>query len=71
MAKQREQAKIAVKENQTILTLVNPAVVPHEKSAPRRSIILVGFVFLGLVVGCGWVFVKPYIQTIGQEIREK
>ena len=71
LAKQREQAKIAVKENQTILTLVNPAVVPHERSAPRRSLILVGFVFLGIVVACGWVFVKPYIQTIGQEIKEK
>ena len=71
LAKQREQAKIAVKENQTILTLVNPAVVPHEKSAPRRSIILVGFLFFGFIVACGWVFVKPYIQTIGKEIKEK
>ena len=53
LAKQREQARIAVKENQTILTLVNPAVVPHEKSAPRRSIILVGFLFLGIATAFG------------------
>lgn len=71
LAKQREQAKIAVKENQTILTLVNPAVVPHEKSAPRRSIILVGFLFFGFIVACGWVFIQPLFKTIGQEIREK
>ena len=64
LAKQREQARIAVKENQTILTLVNPAVVPHEKSAPRRSIILIGFLFLGIVVACGWVLGKPYMQNI-------
>lgn len=71
LAKQREQARIAVKENQTILTLVNPAVVPHEKSAPRRSIILIVFLFLGIVVACGWVFVKPFLQSLFREIKEK
>ena len=71
LAKQREQARIAVKENQTILTLVNPAVVPNEKSAPRRSIILMGFLFLGFFAACGWVLGKPYVQTIYQDIQKK
>ena len=70
LAKQREQARIAVKENQTILTLVNPTLVPHEKSAPRRSIILIGFLFLGIVVACGWVLGKPYVQNIFKEIEQ-
>lgn len=70
LAKQREQVRIAVKENQTILTLVNPTVVPHEKSAPRRSIILIGFLFLGIVVACGWVLGKPYLQNIFKEIEQ-
>ncbi len=70
LAKQREQARIAVKENQTILTLVNPTVVPHEKSAPRRSIILIGFLFLGIVIACGWVLGKPYMQNIFREIEQ-
>jgi len=71
LAKQREQARIAVKENQTILTLVNPAVVPHEKSAPRRSIILIGFLFLGIVTACGWVLGKSYVQNVYREIKAK
>ena len=71
LAKQREQARIAVKENQTILTLVNPAVVPNEKSAPRKSIILMGFLFLGFVAACGWVLGKPYVQNIYREIEKK
>ena len=70
LAKQREQARIAVKENQTILTLVNPAVVPHQKSAPRRSIILVGFLFLGIATAFGWVQGKPYVQKIFKEIEQ-
>jgi uncharacterized protein involved in exopolysaccharide biosynthesis len=71
LAKQREQARIAVKENQTILTLVNPAVVPNEKSAPRRSMILIVFLFLGIIIACGWVLGKPFVQTIFREIEEK
>jgi uncharacterized protein involved in exopolysaccharide biosynthesis len=70
LATQREQAKIAVKENQTILTLVNPPVVPHEKSAPRRSIIIIGFLFLGVVVAGGWVLAAPSLQAVREEIME-
>jgi uncharacterized protein involved in exopolysaccharide biosynthesis len=70
LATQREQAKIAVKENQTILTLVNPPVVPHEKSAPRRSIIIMGFLFLGVVVAGGWVLAAPSLQAVREEIME-
>ena len=70
LAKQREQARIAVKENQTILTLVNPVVVPHQKSAPRRSIILIGFLFLGIATAFGWVQGKPYVQKIFKEIEQ-
>ena len=70
LATQREQAKIAVKENQTILTLVNPPVVPLEKSAPRRSIIIVGFLFFGLVVAAGWVFVGPFIKDLSKELNK-
>jgi uncharacterized protein involved in exopolysaccharide biosynthesis len=70
LATQREQAKIAVKENQTILTLVNPPVVPLVKSAPRRSIIIIGFLFLGVVVAVGWVLAAPSLQAVREEIME-
>lgn len=71
LATQREQAKIAVKENQTILTMVNPPVVPLKKSAPRRSIILIGFLFLGIVVACGWVFSASYLKGLFREIGDE
>src|SRR5690554_3764494 len=70
LATQREQAKIAVKENQTILTLVNPPVVPLVKSAPRRGIIIIGFLFLGVVVAVGWVLAAPSLQAVREEIME-
>jgi len=59
LATQLEQAKINVKETTPILTVVNPVTVPYQKSKPRRSIIIVGFTFLGLVAGAGAVLFLP------------
>ena len=38
LAKQMEQAKIAVNETTPILTIVEPVVVPIERSKPKRGI---------------------------------
>jgi uncharacterized protein involved in exopolysaccharide biosynthesis len=71
LAKQREQAQLAVRKTTPVLTVVNPVVVPAEKSAPRRSLILVVFVFLGLIVAVGWVFATPFFNTLSNEIKQQ
>ena len=68
LATQREQAKIAVKENQTILTLVNPPVVPLKKSEPKRSIIMIEFLLSGLVIAVGWVLIAPSMKAVREKI---
>lgn len=70
LATQREQAKIAVKENQTILTLVNPPVVPLKKSEPKRSIIMIEFLLSGLVIAVGWVLIAPSMKAVREKIIE-
>ena len=69
LAKQLEQAKISVKESTPVLTVIDPVVVPHQKSAPRRSLILIAFLFLGAVVSVGWVFAKPFFQEVVSEVK--
>ncbi|HBX46837.1 Wzz/FepE/Etk N-terminal domain-containing protein [Limibacterium fermenti] len=71
LAKQREQAKLSVKETKPVLTVIEPVVVPSQKSAPRRGIILIGCLFLGFIIGCGWVFLQPFLKDIRKEIREE
>ena len=71
LAKQREQAQLAVRKTTPVLTVVNPVVVPAEKSAPRRGLILVVFVFLGLIVAIGWVFAAPFFNTLSHEIKKQ
>jgi len=62
LAKQKEQAKIAVTETTPILTIISPVVVPTEKTKPKRSLILLIYIFLGLVIGAGIVFFVPYLE---------
>ena len=51
IAKQREQAKIAITETTPILTIIQPAVIPTEKSGPKRLVILFSFTILGFLIG--------------------
>ncbi|OJV21660.1 MAG: lipopolysaccharide biosynthesis protein [Bacteroidetes bacterium 41-46] len=62
LAKQKEQAKIAVTETTPILTIIEPVVVPNEKSGPRRTMMLFIYTFLGLIIAIGVVFVVPYLE---------
>lgn len=70
LAKQREQAKISVKETAPILTTINPVVAPTNKSAPKRGIILITFLFIGVVFGIGWVLWVPSLKRIIKAINQ-
>lgn len=50
IAKQKEQAKIAIKETTPILTVVEPVVVPNEKSFPNRLLIITMSFILGVII---------------------
>ncbi len=56
LAKQLEQAQIQVKEDTPVFSVLAPAVVPNEKSKPKKSMILIIWVFLGGVAGAALVF---------------
>ena len=64
LAKQLEQAKIAVKETTPILTVVDPVGIPNERSKPKRALICVLFTFLGGFAGIGLVLGLPFVAEI-------
>lgn len=70
LAKQREQAQLSVKEEKPVLTVINPVVVPLEKSAPNKARIITVFLLLGLIVAMGWVLGKPFIEDIKREVKK-
>lgn len=70
LAKQLEQTKLAVKEIKPVLTVIEPVVVPVQKSAPKRVMIMAVFIFLGVIVSIGWVLAKPSFIDIVQNIKQ-
>lgn len=70
LAVQLEQSKISVKESTPILIVIDPVVVPNEKSGPRRAYILIVFFLLGLSVAIGWIFAKPPIQDVISGLKQ-
>ncbi|MDD3945561.1 MAG: Wzz/FepE/Etk N-terminal domain-containing protein [Bacteroidales bacterium] len=71
LAKQKEQAKIAVTETTPILTVIEPVVVPVEKSKPSRARMLIIYTFLGLIFGLGWVLGVPYMKESFKSVRKQ
>ena len=70
LAKQLEQAKIQVKKDTPVFTIVEPVSVPSEKSKPNRPMILFIWIFLGGIVGVGIIFSKHYLAGIRQKWNE-
>lgn len=68
LAKQFEQAQIKVKEDTPILAVVSPAVVPIEKSKPKRLMILSISLFLGTLIGFSCALGKEYFTFLMKEI---
>jgi uncharacterized protein involved in exopolysaccharide biosynthesis len=71
VAKQFEQAKIQVKLDTPVFTIIEPASVPTEKSKPKSTIILIVWLFFGCIVGAGIIFGKQYLQTIKERWKEE
>lgn len=64
LAKQLEQAKIQVKEETPVFSILEPAMVPSEKSKPKKAMIVAIWLFLGGIIGTGMVFGKVYLKDI-------
>ena len=63
IVKQREKAKIQVKEDMPVLTVIEPVVEPTVPSKPQRALIVLASLLLGLFVGCGFVLVFSQIVS--------
>lgn len=69
LARQLEQAKIAVNESTPVLIVIDPVVVPYKKSAPKRVFILFIFMFFGVFFSVGWIIIKPFFQEVFTSVK--
>ena len=63
MSKQLEQAKMQVKKDTPVFTIVQPVKVPN-KSYNSRTKTLIIWTFLGGILGCGIVLGRHYSSKI-------
>jgi uncharacterized protein involved in exopolysaccharide biosynthesis len=58
ITRQLEEAKIKMSRETPIFKVLEPAQVPLNKSEPKRSVMVLGFAFLGLFLGMGYAIIK-------------
>jgi len=51
LSQQHEQAKIRVEEETPVFKTLDPAAIPLKRSAPKRSLIVIGFIIMGFIIG--------------------
>jgi LPS O-antigen subunit length determinant protein (WzzB/FepE family) len=56
LAKQLETQLLQVKKDTPLFTVLKPVTIPNGKSAPKKALIIVVYLFLGFVSSVGFVF---------------
>ena len=69
LASQVEQAKLQVNKDTPVFTTIKPVTIPFDRSAPKRSLIVIMSAFLGLVLSTGYVLVKEPVSDIIKSIK--
>ena len=68
LAKQVEQARIQVSRDTPIFTIIDPVAIPNQRTSPKRTLIVVIWTFLGMLMGIGFVLLKEPIKHLAKEI---
>ena len=66
---QLEQVKLQVAKDTPVFSFLKPVVVPTEKSAPKRSLIVVIWLFFGVVVSIGYLLAKEPMLDMMKQIK--
>jgi LPS O-antigen subunit length determinant protein (WzzB/FepE family) len=62
--RQLEQAKIRVQEETPVFKVLEPAQIPATRSAPKRTLIVVGFIITGTLLGLLFLIVSDRVKKV-------
>lgn len=72
VATQMEIYRAKIQEDKPVFAVVEPATVPLAASAPKKVLILIGFMFLGFVGSTTWIlFGKELWADLQKELKDK
>tara|TARA_B100001250_G_scaffold379752_1_gene370682 strand:- start:365 stop:1453 length:1089 start_codon:yes stop_codon:yes gene_type:complete len=69
LAKQLEQSKLQVSKDTPIFSIIKPVTIPNKRSAPKRAQMVLVFLFVGFILGSGYVLIKEPVKNILEEIK--
>ena len=69
LAKQLEQSKLQVSKDTPIFSVIKPVTIPNTRSAPKRAQMVLIYLFIGIVLGSGYVLIKEPVKSLLQEIK--
>lgn len=64
LATQLESAKLKVKEETPVFTVLEPARIPNEKSKPKRVIIVIFFILIGFSLSIFFIVLKKVKESV-------
>jgi Uncharacterized protein involved in exopolysaccharide biosynthesis len=70
LAKQLEQAKMQVKKDTPVFTVIQPITVPNKPSNSRAKTLII-WTFFGVVLGCGVVLGKEYLPKLLAQFKDE
>jgi uncharacterized protein involved in exopolysaccharide biosynthesis len=65
LAQQLEQAKIKVQEQTPVFKILQPVNIPVEKSQPKRTLLMIIFTLIGMLLGILAVFADMILESKG------
>jgi len=63
MAERLEESRIKLQEDTPVVSVIEPAAVPDQRSEPKRGMIMIISVLLGGIIGVGVVFGKQFLEN--------
>jgi uncharacterized protein involved in exopolysaccharide biosynthesis len=70
LAKQKEQAAIQLSKDTPTFSVLDPVKVPNEKAGPKRSLYILGGLFIGLIGGAGWALGRRVVEDFLKGLKE-
>lgn len=69
LAQQKEQAALQLKKDTPLFSIIDPVRIPNEKSEPKRSLMFIISVILGIVLSMGYVLAEEPIKELISSIK--
>lgn len=64
VAQQLQVAKVKVQDQTPVYTVIQPAIIPLIPIKPNKKLIVIGFIFVFAVTGCGYVLGKDFLNNL-------